>query len=310
VVETARRTPVKSLAEGRVLAVELEDEAHVKAGEVLFVLGGPLAEARSAELEAEVEGARTALQIAREILEQEKEALEEKLGTLKEKNTALTDVKKQEAALEAAVRRLDVHQKSLRVAAPSPGVVCRRQVHVGQDVQQGETLAEIIDPAELWIEAESVLDLRASRAAKAQLAVDLPARVEAPSGAALEVRVSLVHAESGPRGSSRFRLVGPEIHREFRPGDPARGVLLLGVRRGALAVPSRSIVHDASGSTYVVVADGSRLEAREVRTGLEQGGPEAHIEVLSGLEETERVVTSGAYRLFHRDFRSLYREED
>jgi multidrug efflux pump subunit AcrA (membrane-fusion protein) len=72
-------------------------------------------------------------------------------------------------------------------------------------------------------------------------------------------------------------------------------------------VPAEAIVRDENDTPFVFVKTKEGYERRQVESGAEKNG---RVEIRSGLSEEEAVVTVGAHRLFHRQFRGLYREED
>ncbi len=64
--------------------------------------------------------------------------------------------------------------------------------------------------------------------------------------------------------------------------------------RGALTVPSLAVLRTGHRSVVVVALGGGRFAPREITLGHERGG---NVEVLEGLREGERVVTSAQFLL-------------
>ena len=126
-------------------------------------------------------------------------------------------------------------------------------------------------------------------------------------GAALEARVVLVFPERAPDGSLRFRAEGPRLADTVAPGEPVQGRIILEVRKDSLSLPVRAVVRDEQGTPFVFVGSAAPYDRRRVTTGLEEDG---RIEIRSGITPAEKIVTTGAYQLFHQAFRSTYREED
>jgi multidrug efflux pump subunit AcrA (membrane-fusion protein) len=76
----------------------------------------------------------------------------------------------------------------------------------------------------------------------------------------------------------------------LKPGMYARVRLLAEHREAILTVPRAAVV-DIGGRRGVYLADGDVARFRDVRTGISD---DERIEVLEGLEEGARVVTTGA----------------
>ena len=74
-----------------------------------------------------------------------------------------------------------------------------------------------------------------------------------------------------------------------------------------LAVPASAVVYGPEEQPYVFIQEGAAYVQRRVRLGLTQDG---WVEVLSGLELGQFVVTQGAYELFYRQFTRQFQAED
>ena len=72
-------------------------------------------------------------------------------------------------------------------------------------------------------------------------------------------------------------------------------------------MPRGALVYDAQETPYVFVQRGRDMVQQRVRTGLTSKG---WIEILTGLSDTDQVVTQGAYELFYRNFNQVYKVAD
>jgi Cu(I)/Ag(I) efflux system membrane fusion protein len=291
---------VVAFTAGRVEEFRVSDGAVVAAGELLVRLGGPRAEAKTAEFEAGVATAQEAAALAKQRFEREQQALAEQLGTAGAQAAALAELKQAEAALAASVRARAVHRAALAITAPRAGVFTRRRVEIGQDVREGDVIAEIVDRGALRIEAHTFCEGERS-------IEGLTVQVKRPQGVMVEARVVLVYPARAPDGSLRFRAEGPRLAHALTPGEPVQGQIILEVRKDCLSLPVQAVVRDEKGSPFVFVVSKAAYVKRRVTTGLEEEG---RIEIRSGITSAEEIVTTGAYQLFHREFRSIYREED
>ena len=175
--------------------------------------------------------------------------------------------------------------------SPIAGQVVEVSVQPGGSAESGQTLARVVNPARLQVQA---------RVAEADIG-----RLIQPSG----LMITVPGGEPIVLQSPRARLIGvgaavdpatrtlPVIFEagggEGLPiGLNAPGRVLIGLPRTTLAVPRSALVDDAGQTDVYVMADGENFERRVIRTGASEGG---HVEVIEGLKAGERVVTIGAY---------------
>ncbi|MBP9828381.1 efflux RND transporter periplasmic adaptor subunit [Patescibacteria group bacterium] len=85
------------------------------------------------------------------------------------------------------------------------------------------------------------------------------------------------------------RFSGDSDLSALRPGMSADAVIVTDVRESALSVPQRAVL-ERDGQRYVRVVRGDGYEERAVTIGIRADG--GRIEILSGLEEGERIVVS------------------
>ena len=172
--------------------------------------------------------------------------------------------------------------------APRSGTLVERNITEGGAARMGQTLLTIADLSRLWIEAqvfEADLEL---------LAVGTPATVLLPylPGRRFEATIDYIYPylEEGSR-TGRVRLVIDNLDGELRPDMYAEVSIQvpLGER---LSVPEEAVI--VAGSSRVVFVDlgDGRLRPVRIETGRRAQG---FIEVLSGLQPGERVVTSGNF---------------
>ncbi len=300
VVESKVRIEIRALVAARVLSVEAADGALVKKGALLFTLGGPAVENVLSPLEKEIASLEDRAGLQGEKVRLLEQAFEKRLTNRENLLAARNDLASLGQDLAAAKSRKALLLSSLSLRAPAEGVFTGRAVSPGQDVAAGEKLASLVGRKDLRVRA-TLFPPPGARLAGKKAALDLP------GGDSIPLRVTRVLPLAAVGGAAVVFLEGPGLEKRVRPGEEVRGALLLFAHRKARAVPAGALVRDAKERTYVYVRGAKGFERRAVRAGLESGG---WVEVLSGLEGGEEVVTRGAYELFYRDFDKIYQAED
>ena len=87
--------------------------------------------------------------------------------------------------------------------------------------------------------------------------------------------------------------------------DSNRNRIIVGEKNG-LVVPNSALLHEED-HFIVFVQKGDQFEKRLVEPGVRSG---EEVEIVDGLEDGEKVVTSGAYQLKNIAFSSAPAEED
>lgn len=273
--------------------VEVDDE--------LTVLAPRLEAADLASLDLAVKSSTLEVRFA----ERERERLEvlRKEGAVPERRLldAMHAEEEAKAALGSAQRRLGQFRRvqrtsgkgegTVHVRAPMTGTITAIEIAPGAFVEAGAPLLRVTDLNRVWVEA---------RIPEA----DAPS-IGQPRGASVFVEgwdspLELRAADLVTLGSAIdaddhtlpviFAVDNSEL--KLPIGAFARVMLQHGDDRSALAVPSSALVDDGGTTVIYVQTGGESFERRVVRTGLVDHG---WVEIMSGVEVGERVVTTGAW---------------
>lgn len=181
-------------------------------------------------------------------------------------------------------------QRTLTLHAPASGVVVEKNVVEGQAVQSGQTLYTIADLAEVWVEAE-LRETEAGRVREGTRAtLEFPAFPGRPFTGRVEYVYPTLQAASRTI-KARVAVANPEGR--IKPGMYAT-VRFTTPSRSVLTVPTAAVVRTGERSVVFVDMGDGHLMPHEVETG--SVGDE-YVEVLSGLEPGQRVVTSAQFLL-------------
>lgn len=176
------------------------------------------------------------------------------------------------------------------VESPASGVVLRKNVIEGQGIASGAELYRIADLSTVWVTARvwqsDLVWVRAGSRATVSLR-NLPGRV-------FESVVFFVSPELDPSTRTaeiRMRLENTAAL-DLRPEMFAEVVLRDTAAAPVLAVPAQALLRAGGRDVAVMALGGGRFQPREVTIGREAGG---WAEVLTGVKEGERIVTSAQF---------------
>jgi cobalt-zinc-cadmium efflux system membrane fusion protein len=276
---------------------------NVARGDVLAVVVprlGPESDVASLELAAR----RAALELEQARRERKRLGALLAEGAVPERRVleARNEEQQAEARVQAAERRLDQHRAVQRtgderasdgtaVPAPIAGTVATVSAAPGQFVDDGESLFHLVDLDRLWLEVRvpeaNIGELLNPggvwfRVEGFDQTFEAPADRVVAMGGVVEKTTRTVPL--------LFEVDNPG--RILRVGMFARANVLMGPPRTAVALPVDSIISDAGMDTAYVQTEGESFERRIVRLGVRD---REYVEVLSGVEPGEHVVTRGAY---------------
>lgn len=305
---------------------------HVKQGQTLAMLEVP-------ELAAQLTGADAQVRRAREEIRREqgdvqraesahaaahsmyarlKQASEQQKGLVAQQEVDDAQAKDLEteaqvasaqAALSGAQQQLEMAEANekqfgamadyTRIVAPFNGVVTMRYADTGSLVAAGTSSS-----------TQAIPVVRIAEISKLRLVLPIPESLAAQIhlGDPVKVRVQALNQDITGK-VSRFadsldmqtRTMQTEIDFDNREGKLIPGMftetqLMLAEKPRALSVPLEAVAQNSNGATVLLVTPQNTIEQRKVVTGI-QG--KARIEIVSGLNEGERVVIGN---------RSQYRE--
>lgn len=179
--------------------------------------------------------------------------------------------------------------KTLTLVAPFDGVVLEKMVVQGQAVMPGMKLYRLADLSTVWVEGEVFEQdlplVRVGAAARLELA--------AFPGRSFAARVSFVWPVVDEQSrAGRIRVAVPNPRGELKPGMFATMFLAAPLGADALSVPADAVVMTGERNLVFVAGADGMLQPREVVVGARAGD---RLQVLAGLREGERIVTSANF---------------
>src|SRR5438132_1867127 len=189
-----------------------------------------------------------------------------------------------------AIERRGKAEHVLAVYAPSSGIVLKRQALPGTYFEPGTTLYELADLSTVWING----DIYESEIPSVRLNQSAEVTFETYPGEAFRGKVAYIYPYLNEATRTvRVRMEFPNPHLKLKPG--MYGNVVLGVDAGRLLIVPKEAVLD-SGLRQLVFLDLGQGVYQPYPVKLGRRSQE-YVEVLEGIKEGDRVVTSANFLL-------------
>jgi len=190
----------------------------------------------------------------------------------------------------AALERRGKAEPMLTVYAPSSGIVMKREALPGKYVEPGTTLYEIADLSTVWISAEiyesEVVNTKVGQAATVTVA--------AYPGETFRGTVAYVYPTLNIEARTvQVRLEFPNRQLKLKPGMYGNVTLQTDAVR-TLVVPKEAVIETGLRQLVFMDRGHGRYEPASVKLGRRS---QDAVEVLEGLKEGDRIVTSANFLL-------------
>lgn len=251
------RITIRSPTAGRVSNIHIKNGDLVRKGQVIAHV-----------INREIDAARAGLSVAQRLDPQDASALGKSVG------------------------RYD-KGPGIPVVSPESGIVAAPPAVSGQMVADLDTIAELVDPASIYVAAPVPISdihllhpgMAATVTSPLRPGVEFPARVAAifptfdTQSAAAPVRIDF----AGPQG--------------IRETDaPVEASIAVSEVPDAIVIPSVALFQDAGVNRYhvFVAGDDGRAHRVDVTLGIRKGN---RVQVIGGVKAGDQVITSGGYAL-------------
>ncbi len=280
---------------GLVARLNVDAGDRVEAGDVLVELDAELQRLELKRREAELRQAEAALADSRRRLDEAERVRSSNAIAESEIESRRATAERDAAALAAAQAAVQ-QQRSivgrLSVKAPFAGVISQRLAAVGEWVNPGDALVELIETDNLRF------DFRVPQEYYED--ISLQTAVELASDAAPGFRADgrIIAVVPVKDAGSRTFLVRVEAnggkHAAVTPGMSARGILKVDAKRTGVVVSRDALLRYPDGRHVVWIVDGTQeipvVRERPVETGLMFDGL---VEIRTGIRAGDLVVTRG-----------------
>jgi multidrug efflux pump subunit AcrA (membrane-fusion protein) len=183
-------------------------------------------------------------------------------------------------------------KKTLQVTAPNDGIVVEKMVVQGQMVDAGMKLYRLADLGTVWVQSQVYeQDLPFVR-----LGQEAVVSLSYLSDRKFRGRVTFIYPTVDEK--TRTARVRMEFHNPgffLKPGMFATVELAAEIAEAVLLVPDMAVLRSGEKNTVFVALEGGKFEPRVVTLG--PRGQDNRYQVVTGLKEGERIVTSGQFML-------------
>jgi membrane fusion protein (multidrug efflux system) len=288
-LEAVQGVTVTAELSGKVVQIAFAPGNRVKAGDLLV-------RQDTTSEEAQLRSAEASLELARLNLERAKELLPEKVITRSNYDNVRAGYK--QAAAEVDAIRATIAKKTIR--APFDGRLGLRLVNLGQTLNDGDPIVSLQSLDPIFVNFQ----LPQQDASKIQR--DLPVKLtgDALPGQTITGTVTAVNpqVDSATR-NIRVQATVSNKGEQLRPGMFVNVALDLPESRKVLTIPATAVLYAPYSDSVFIVEEksgengkpsGRSVRQQFVRLGEKRGD---FISVLSGLDEGQTVVSTGAFKL-------------
>jgi len=217
---------------------------------------------------------------------------------------ALMAVSKQQELKSAAGQLQSAKGKYLGAAAqlsyseirsPINGVVTDRSLYPGEMAAAGTPLLTVMDTSSVIARAHIPQDQAALLKLGDKATITVPG-TGSDEAEPIEGKVTVVSPALDPNSTTVEVWVKADNPKgRLRPGTSVKISMLARSVPNSLVIPAAAVLTSPDGSNYVMVAGSdNKAHQKTVKTGIRQGD---QVQMLEGLAEGDRVITSGAYGL-------------
>jgi len=286
----------------RIAQIHVRIGDWVKSGQKLVTLQSEEVGAAKSEFYK----AQADYELAKMNYERGKRLFDRGVGAKKNFLSAEAEFKVAQASLNAAEKKLHVlgfteeqvktivetHQINpiITLFAPISGKIIENKAVLGALIDQSIEILTIMDPTLLWIDAE----IYEKDIAKIRIGQEVEVLVPAYPGETFRGKISYI--SDVLKEETRTITVRTEVENKgykLKPGMFADIKIYLNHQSKALVVPKEAILDDKDEKIVFIKSEG-----KYIRLVVEIGTKEkSYVEILSGLQEGDEVVTKGNYQL-------------
>lgn len=274
---------------GKVVRIAFEPGTKVKTGDLLVQQDTSSEAAQLRSAEAEVSLTQAELERTRKLLGSR---------AISQSQFDNADAKYKQAVAQADAIRAVIKKKTIR--APFDGRLGIRLVNLGQILNEGEPIASLQSIEPIFVN----FSLPQQHLAQIQPGLTVRVTSDALPGQMIEGKITAISPEVDA-STRNIRIQATVVNREenLRPGMFVNVAVVLPAKETVLAIPATSVLYAPYSDSVFIVDEKSGEDGNQsgkiarqqfVELGEKRGD---FVAVVSGLQEGETVVSTGAFKL-------------
>jgi len=179
--------------------------------------------------------------------------------------------------------------KTLHIHSPVKGFVVKKNALHGMHVQPGMNLYMIADLSNIWV----IVDIYEYEVPWVKLGQEAEMNLSYFPEKKFKGKVTFIDPILDSKSRTlKVRLEFSNTDGELKPGMFANATLKSEVTREELTIPEEAVIYAGDKTTAIVQTLSGTFESRELNLGVKTQG---YVQVLQGLKEGEKLVTSSAF---------------
>src|ERR1700746_3058712 len=177
------------------------------------------------------------------------------------------------------------------IRSPIDGYVTDRPLYPGEMAAAGTPLITVMDTSQVIAKAHIPQPDAALLKVGDKATLTVPGETDPVEG-----KVTIISPALDPNSTTaEIWVQAANSKQRLKPGTSVQVSMIAQTVKDAIAIPSESVLTAQDGSTTVmVIGPDNRAHQSAVKTGVREGNK---VQILEGIKEGERVISSGAYAL-------------
>jgi len=192
----------------------------------------------------------------------------------------------------AQIRKLQKDKKvkqRISIYAPQDGVVSELPVREGMFVKPSQKVMTLGDLSSVWLLAE-VFERQSQWVEVGQ---EAEVNLSYLPGKSWNGKVEYIYPSLDPKTRTlKVRLRFENPGERLKPNMYANVKIFGGAKQNVIVIPLEGLIRTGRDERVILSLGKGKFEAREVRAGIESGN---YVEILSGVQEGDHIVTSGQF---------------
>ena len=280
---------------GQVKAVFVKRGDRVKKGQVLLQLDNSLIKQSVAAATQNIETVKAQAALAKSVYEKQKNLWEQNIGSEIQLLTAKTNAEALGSQLKAAMEQLGMAKDQLAyttVRSDVDGVAEEVNIKVGE-IFMGAGQLKIVNTDRLKLTSQ----VPENYAGKIKVGTDV-SLIFPDLDKTMDTKLTVVGNVIDPLSRSFFVEAKLPVNKDFRPNQLAQVKIKDYTKKNAISIPINIVQNDDKGKfVYVAATENGKLVARKRPVTIGEFYANS-IEILSGINAGEQVVTEGYQSLF------------